>query len=350
MNNQNRIGNTIKLLRKQAGYTQKDLADRIGISDKAVSKWERGLGLPEIGYLRKLSILLDTDTDSLLTGGVQHDVKWQGILVLEHNSHGINAGTIVHDKPLINILLSYFILVGIQEIIIVCPEKDKAFISSTIGDGSRWGLAVTCIGEEWENRSLDPYISANYVMMLYEPCLLYGVDQTRFFQRAMTHKNRLTTLILPQKRNRNGLSIHVDPNMRIINSNTAEPIRKQYDYSILPFLFFPSSMLKTIMDWDHPRDYMANSILHDEVYVEMMDRGFVAIEMDDWNDLQDASSFLRIVQDKCGMNVYCAEEVAWRRGFISIEQLEMLGEQKAGTEYGQYISDICSHVRERIVK
>ena len=67
-----KVGKAIAYLRKRAGYTQRDLADRIGISDKAVSKWERGLGLPEIGYLRKLSILLDTDTDSLLTGDVVH--------------------------------------------------------------------------------------------------------------------------------------------------------------------------------------------------------------------------------------------------------------------------------------
>ena len=70
--NDNKIGAALSFLRKRAGYTQKDLADRIGISDKAVSKWERGLGLPDISYLRKLSILLDTDSDSLLAGDVIH--------------------------------------------------------------------------------------------------------------------------------------------------------------------------------------------------------------------------------------------------------------------------------------
>jgi len=67
-----RVGKAIAYLRKRAGYTPIDLADRIGISDMAVFKWERGLGLPEIGFLRKLSILLDTDTDSLLSGDVIH--------------------------------------------------------------------------------------------------------------------------------------------------------------------------------------------------------------------------------------------------------------------------------------
>ena len=111
-----KVGKAIAYLRKRAGYTQKELADRIGISDKAVSKWERGQGLPEIGYLRKLSILLDTDSDSLLAGDVAHHKSdWTGIIVLDENPYGIGAGTMIYDKPIINFLLSYFLLVGIKD-------------------------------------------------------------------------------------------------------------------------------------------------------------------------------------------------------------------------------------------
>ena len=95
----NKIGKAISYLRKRAGYTQKDLADRIGISDKAVSKWERGQGLPDVGYLRKLSILLDTDSDSLLSGDVvHHDSSWAGIIVLEENSHKIVYGRVSYNR------------------------------------------------------------------------------------------------------------------------------------------------------------------------------------------------------------------------------------------------------------
>ena len=87
-----KVGHAIAYLRKRAGYTQKDLADRLGVSDKAVSKWERGLGLPDVSLLGKLSILLDTDTDSLLAGDViHHDRGWHGLLVLEDSSCGICA-------------------------------------------------------------------------------------------------------------------------------------------------------------------------------------------------------------------------------------------------------------------
>ena len=76
----------------------------------------------------------------------------------------------------------------------------------------------------------------------------------------------------------------------------------------------------------------------------MLDRGFVEFEIDDWNNVQEASTFIKIVQDKCGMNVYCIEEVAWRRGLISLEQLKKLGEKASGTEYGEYIMSLYNRI------
>ena len=94
-----RVAKAIAYLRKRAGYTQRELASRLGVSDKAVSKWERGLGLPDVSLLGKLSILLDTDTDSLLTGDVIHHEKgWHGVLILEKSPYGIGSDTISAGK------------------------------------------------------------------------------------------------------------------------------------------------------------------------------------------------------------------------------------------------------------
>ena len=122
MNNeqQKEIGKFIQEERKNLGMTQEELASKVYVTSKAVSKWERGLGLPDVGFLRKLSILLDTDTDSLLSGDVfHHDSSWAGVIVLEENAYRIGPGTVIYDKPLIFFLLSYFLLVGIHNITIV---------------------------------------------------------------------------------------------------------------------------------------------------------------------------------------------------------------------------------------
>ena len=339
----NKIGKAISYLRKRAGYTQKDLADRIGISDKAVSKWERGLGLPDVGYLRKLSILLDTDTDSLLAGDVvHHDSSWSGIIVLDENQNHIDASTIIYDKPLLHFLLSYFLLVGIRNITVVGTKKDAEYIKETLRDGNEYGINLTTI-----TGGLDKVeaISGN-IMMVYGRCLLYGVDQTRFFQKAMINRDRFTMLVLPKIISHPSSRVFIDQNRRVINSNADEPLKTQYDFSDIPILFFPSSLLKDISSSSRVTAFIGEYASKNEVYVQMLDRGFVEIEVDDWNNVQEASTFFRIVQDKCRMNVYCLEEVAWRRGFISLEQLKKHGMKHKGTEYGNYILSLYNRVKE----
>lgn len=342
----NKIGKAISFLRKRAGYTQKDLADRIGVSDKAVSKWERGLGLPDISYLRKLSILLDTDTDSLLAGDVvHHDSSWSGILVLDRNSYGINAGTIIYDKPLVYYLLSYFLLVGIRDVTIVGSEEDKTYVDKTLADGREYGIRLTMVagtlrdaveGRTWESN----------VMMVYGRCLLYGVDQTRFFQKAMMNREAFTMMVLPKKIYRQSSHVIVDRNKKIINSNADEPLKTQYEFSKIPILLLPTDLLPDMAASTDISSFIDSYALEKEMYVHMLDRGFVEIEIDDWNNVQEASSFIKIVQDKCGMNVYCIEEVAWRRGFISLKQLKKLGEKSSSTEYGKYILSLYDRVEE----
>lgn len=336
-----KVGKAIAFLRKRAGYTQKDLADRIGISDKAVSKWERGLGLPEIGYLRKLSILLDTDTDSLLSGDViHHDSSWSGIIVLDKNPYGIGADTIIYDKPLIYYLISYFLLLGIKEITVVGTNRDKDFLEKRFVGGCEYGFDLHVV----TGNLRDVKTSASNIMMVYGRCILYGVDQTRFFQRAMRNRDQFTMLVLPNKLGSTNTRVVMDENKKVVNSNSDEPLRTQYDFSDIPILFFPASLLPDMAAEMDIATFVSRYASEHEVYVQMLDRGFVEIEVDNWTNVQEAASFMKIVQDKCGMNVYCIEEVAWRRGLISAAQLRKLGELQDKTEYGQYIISLCNRI------
>ena len=190
--NAEKVGKAISYLRKRVGYTQKELADRIGVSDKAVSKWERGLGLPDTSIIGKIAILLDTDTDSLLAGElIYHNSGWQGLLILEDNIYGIGAETIIYDKPLVYFLIGYFMLMGIREIQIVCNKNDRTYLKTEFGDGQKWGLNLTF----WERLPVEYYNNDILnIMVVTGKTVIYGVDQTRFFQKAMLDRDRITVL------------------------------------------------------------------------------------------------------------------------------------------------------------
>ena len=333
----NKIGKAISYLRKRAGYTQKDLADRIGISDKAVSKWERGQGLPEIGYLRKLSILLDTDTDSLLSGNViPHDNMWYGIVVLEESAYGVNLGTIIYDKPIIYFVLSYFLLVGIRDITIICGEQEKRIVDGLLGTGEGYGVSLTTTTGKLKD-VLKQRSWVGNIMMVYGRSFIYGVDQTRFFQKAMVERDHITMLVLPRKKNSMLTHVKINIDSKVISSDSDDFIKTQYDFSEIPILFFPADKLTDISKDSKIEKYISEYTVGHDLYVQVLDRGFVEIELDDWNSVQEASTFLRIVQERCGMNVYCLEEVAWRRGYIGREKLKEHYEKYKGTDYGEYL-------------
>ena len=86
-----KIGRSIAFLRKRYCMTQRELAGHLHISDKAISKWERGLSVPDVSLLGKLSVILDTDIESILEGNISSfEVRWNGMLEMEY-PQGIEA-------------------------------------------------------------------------------------------------------------------------------------------------------------------------------------------------------------------------------------------------------------------
>lgn len=335
-----RVGNAIAYLRKKVGYTQRELADRIGVSDKAVSKWERGLGLPDTAIIGKIAILLDSDTDSLLAGDlVHHNSGWTGLLVLKDSVHGIKASTIIYDKPVINFMLSYFMLMGIRDIKIVSGEDDQRYIESVYGSGNKLGLKLTY----WERIQEEEYIkSTSNVMIVSGMTFIYGVDQSRFFQKAMIDKTRTTVLSLPKKKIDSPARIYYDSDKKVVTSEDGEKLRTQYDYYQIPIIFCPAHVICSMkLEETMGNETIPYTRIKDEVYTVALDRGFVEIPLNTWNDVMDAASFVKTVQKACGMQIYCIEEIAWRRGMISHKEFIDLGEQMKDTPYGKYILEIA---------
>lgn len=334
------VGKAIAYLRKKVGYTQRELAERIGVSDKAVSKWERGIGLPDTAIIGKIAILLDSDTDSLLAGDIIHqNTDWTGLLLFGENECGINFGTMIYDKPIVHFQLSYFMLVGIRTIRIVCNEENEQLLRKEFDNGQAIGVRL-CY---YRDIPVDEFAnSPENVMIVSEMSLIYGVDQTRFFQKAMLNKERTTILSLPKKRDCSPARIYYDSDKKIVTSEDGDKLRTQYDYYQIPIVFCPADMVCAMFrDNENFGSNIICNIGKEELYTVILDRGFVEIPLNTWNDVMDASLFVKIVQKACGMQLYCIEEIAWRRGLISHDDFIRLGEKKRGTPHGDYIIEIA---------
>ncbi len=294
-----RIGAAIKSLRLQAAYTQHDLAKCLNVTDKAVSKWERGLSIPDISIIIKLSKLLNCDVDNLLEGNITYlEEAWQGFLVLPDISP-LYSGSSAYGKPLVYFFLSYFLLVGIRDIEISCSERDKHFIETNLGDGSRFGAKLSFLLEE----SFVPSSGKN-TMVVFDNPFLYGPNLTRYFQRAMSRHYGISVLTIENNKADNGIKVSFDHNKAVKTHNSCTG-----SYAPVPVVFFPALFSEQI---GHFRDLPSLSPL----YAEPLGNGMIEYPVTDENSLLDTSNFLRFISDTMGKNLYDPYEIARSRNLL----------------------------------
>lgn len=249
--------NIIAELRREAGYTQKTLAEAMNITDKAISKWERGLSLPDVALLPKLSALLDADIELLLqeaSSGLHKE--WAGLIDLRNFNK--DMAQFVYDKPMVYYILSHFLLMGIRKIYVLGEiEKQSWFGWEQLG---AMGVALHQNPKEMPKENL---------MMMRHPCFLFGSDLTRRYQAAMSTGK--VTKLCPA-------------------------------WDITPFLFCPAEF--TFMYYKNP------SYLYENAVQKTLGRGMVCLPLDTPEQLNDVASFVRMYQTFTGLALQDLKEIA----------------------------------------
>lgn len=319
-----RIGRAIRTLREKAGYTQKELADQLFISNVAVSKWERGLSIPDTATLHRLSLLLDMDVDGLLGGTATYqNAPWRGVLLLDKSK--IRAGSLIFDKPLIDYMISYFLLAGVRDIQIVCTADERQFISTRFRDGEALGTRITFTDTDssikCSHNDIKNEAGIGDVMLVTEPFFIYGADLTRFLQRAMHHRGdivNLTSVVgMSNEKSGNGFSNYVYRSTPFYFLSEAHCVQHNTSTGLLSFLLKQSE---------------------ETICFEPMDKGFIFSVLDSPEDIAKISTLVQIIQELGDYLIYCPFEIAWRRGMI--DKPKMKKEALAFFEYREHINSI----------
>ena len=188
-----KIGKGIHFLRKRYGFTQRHLAELLNISDKAVSKWERGLSVPDVSLLSLLAQIFDTDIESLLEGNLANfQQEWQGELVLAYPTQ-IYADSLIYDRPAICYQLSYFMLAGIVRTQVCGEEGELSRVQRLLGRGERLGLALS-YGRPDERQDVCRTMRVSGLPFLY------GKDLTKTMRRILYGSAEQVRLTDDQKR------------------------------------------------------------------------------------------------------------------------------------------------------
>lgn len=259
----------------------------------------------------------------------------------------------IYDKPMIYYPLSTLMLAGIREILIISTPRDILSFQELLSDGRQLGLEISYDVQEQPNGIAEAFIigeefiGGDRVALVLGDNVFYARGFTEILWRAMAHESGATIFGYPVQNPGEFGIVEFDPQGRAL-SIEEKPEHPKSNYAV-PGLYFYDNDVVEIAKQIKPsargekeitavnNEYLRRGTLR----VELFGRGMAWLDTGTHDGLLEASQFVEIVQKRQGLYVSCVEEIAYRRGYITGEQLLGLAEPMLKTEYGRYLRRIA---------
>lgn len=260
----------------------------------------------------------------------------------------------VYDKPMIYYPLSTLMLAGIREVLIISTPRDLPVFEELFGTGEQLGMQFTYAVQEQPRGLADAFIigadfiGTDSVALVLGDNIFYGQSFSKVLKHAAERKKGATIFGYYVKDPREYGVVEFDENGKAL-SIEEKPEHPKSNYAV-PGLYFYDNRVVDIAKNVKPsaRGEIEITSINNEylrmgdLMVETLGRGFAWLDTGNHDMLLDAADFVAAFQKRQGMYISCIEEIAYRRGFISREQLLKLAEPLMKTAYGQYLVDVAN--------
>ena len=255
----------------------------------------------------------------------------------------------VYDKPMVYYPLSVLMLAGIREVLIISTPKDLPSYRKLLGDGSTYGMRLEYV-EQPKPEGLAQafilgadFIGKDSVSLILGDNIFYGRDLKKMVQNA-AQKERGATVFAYHVKNPQAYGVvEIDENKKAL-SIEEKPKNPKSNWAVTGLYFYDNRVVEVAKNIKpSARGELEITAVNDwylrqgELSVELMGRGMAWLDTGTPSNMLKAAEFVEAVQDRQGFYVSCIEEIAWRRGFISKEQLQLRGNELKMTDYGKYL-------------
>ncbi|MDO4813025.1 MAG: glucose-1-phosphate thymidylyltransferase RfbA [Eubacteriales bacterium] len=263
----------------------------------------------------------------------------------------------IYDKPLIYYPLSMLLLAKIREILIISTPEDIDNYRTLLGDGSRLGVSFTYKVQETPRGLADAFILGEEFIGDDNVCLIlgdnvfYGQNMSSILWKACERMTGATIFGYPVKDAHSFGVVEFDSDHKVV-SIEEKPAQPKSNYAV-PGLYFYDNRVVEIAKNVKPsaRGEIEITAVNNEylklgeLHVELLGRGIAWLDTGTPEGMLKAAEYVEAVQSRQGFYMSCIEEIAWRRGFITAEQLMALGQELKMTDYGQYLISLAEAAR-----
>ncbi len=257
----------------------------------------------------------------------------------------------VYDKPMIYYPLSVLMLAGIRDILIITTPEDSNAFKRLLGDGSDFGINLQyaiqpspdglaqafLIGEE--------FIGNDSVCLVLGDNIFYGQHFTSALKEAAGHvNNKGATIFGYQVKDPERFGVvEFDENFKAV-SIEEKPAKPKSNYAVTGLYFYDNRVIEFAKQVKPSARGELEITTLNEMYlndgtlnVKLLGRGFAWLDTGTHESLHEAASFVKTIEHVQNLQVACLEEIAWRNGWLSTEQVKKLAKPMAKNEYGQYL-------------
>ena len=255
----------------------------------------------------------------------------------------------IYDKPLIYYPLSILLLASIREILVISTPEDTPAYERLLRDGSNIGIDIQ-YKVQAEPRGLadafilgEEFIGNDSVCLILGDNVFYGQDMTKTLRGAMEKRSGATIFGYPVKDAREFGVVEFDQNFKVL-SIEEKPQHPKSNYAVPGLYFYDHRVVDIAKNVKpSPRGEIEITAVNNayleagDLHVTLLGRGMAWLDTGTPEGMLKAAEYVEAVQSRQGFYVSCIEEIAWRRGFITTQQLLEIGESLKMTEYGQYL-------------